>query len=186
MILYTRNDLPKLLNDLHLFGIGAEIGVYTGNFSAHILDMWRGSVLYSIDPWTHQGVKLDVSDVPQDEQNRIYSQAVENLRMFKNRSKILREYSVIASKQFKDESLDFVHIDARHDYRSFSADLSAWYPKVRIGGVVSGHDYKNSCVRKNLVEVKRAVDNFFIQRETVFSTVADNIPSWYVIRKANG
>ena len=41
----------------------------------------------------------------------------------------------------KDSSLDWVYLDADHSYAGCLADLIAWVPKVRYGGIVSGHDY---------------------------------------------
>jgi Methyltransferase domain len=49
--------------------------------------------------------------------------------------------SVAAGNLFPDQSLAWVHIDARHDYASVSADIAAWAPKVRIGGWLSGDDF---------------------------------------------
>ena len=49
--------------------------------------------------------------------------------------------SVSAARLFSDASLDWVHLDARHDYASVKADIAAWLPKVRVGGWLSGDDY---------------------------------------------
>lgn len=49
--------------------------------------------------------------------------------------------SLVAAELFGDESVGWVHIDARHDYPSVSADIAAWAPKVRPGGWLSGDDY---------------------------------------------
>jgi hypothetical protein len=49
--------------------------------------------------------------------------------------------SVTASRFFPDQSLDWVHLDARHDYASVKADIQAWLPKVRRGGWLTGDDY---------------------------------------------
>ncbi len=49
--------------------------------------------------------------------------------------------SVTASRLFGDASLDWVHLDARHDYAGLQADIQAWLPKVRPGGWLSGDDY---------------------------------------------
>lgn len=53
----------------------------------------------------------------------------------------LRMTSEQAAKCFEDESLDFVFLDADHGYPSVKKDIECWYPKVKIGGVISGHDY---------------------------------------------
>jgi Methyltransferase domain len=46
----------------------------------------------------------------------------------------------VAAK-YTDESLDFVYIDADHAYESVRRDIAAWWPKVRRGGALAGHDY---------------------------------------------
>jgi len=53
----------------------------------------------------------------------------------------LKTTSVEAAKQFEDNSLDFVHIDASHDYENVLVDIIAWYPKVKPGGFITGDDY---------------------------------------------
>ena len=60
---------------------------------------------------------------------------------FTNKFKTLRMASLAAAKLFDDRSLDFVFIDAAHDYESVKADILAWRPKVRLGGTLAGHDY---------------------------------------------
>ena len=49
--------------------------------------------------------------------------------------------SISAARLFSDASLDWVHLDARHDYASVKADIEAWLPKVKAGGWLSGDDY---------------------------------------------
>lgn len=49
--------------------------------------------------------------------------------------------SVAASTFFADRSLDWVHLDARHDREHLTADIAAWLPKVKRGGWLSGDDY---------------------------------------------
>lgn len=61
--------------------------------------------------------------------------------------------SVSASRLFADLSLDWVHLDARHDYANVKADIQAWLPKIRKGGWLSGDDYDE----KKWPEVVKAV-----------------------------
>ena len=49
--------------------------------------------------------------------------------------------SVVASRLFATASVDWVHLDARHDYASVKTDIQAWLPKVKPGGWLSGDDY---------------------------------------------
>jgi cephalosporin hydroxylase len=52
--------------------------------------------------------------------------------------------SMAASRLFADASIDWVHLDARHDYTNVTADIRAWLPKVKSGGWLSGDDYDES------------------------------------------
>jgi hypothetical protein len=63
--------------------------------------------------------------------------------------------SVSASRLFKDASVAWVHLDARHDYASVQADIQAWLPKVMPGGWLSGDDY--DAIKWS--EVVKAVDD---------------------------
>jgi hypothetical protein len=49
--------------------------------------------------------------------------------------------SLTAASFFADRSLEWVHLDARHDREHLIADIGAWLPKVRGGGWLSGDDY---------------------------------------------
>src|SRR4051794_7162434 len=118
----VRAELPHLLNARGLAGRGAEIGVMKGNFSATLLRDWHGRELLSIDPWL---------EVPENEG---HARAV--LAQFGARSRILVMTSEAAAAQVPDASLDFAYVDARHDYASVKADLAAWYPKIRPGGIL--------------------------------------------------
>ena len=176
----SRKDLPFLLNRLGLTDMGVEVGVAAGNYSRHILKHWNGKRLNMVDPYAYQGAVLDRSDDElQHAGNELFAHAV--VLDYKYRAALHKEFSVKAASHFFENELDFVYIDARHDFRSVWADLAAWYPKVKVGGIIAGHDYKNSFVRKNLVEVKRAVDKFFLLTgEKIHVTSRDNLPTFYV------
>ena len=49
--------------------------------------------------------------------------------------------SVTAASFFADRSIDWVHLDGRHDYEHVKADIAAWLPKVKVDGWLSGDDY---------------------------------------------
>lgn len=72
----------------------------------------------------------------------------------------IRMASVEASKLFEDESLDVVFIDASHKYQDVLEDLKSWFPKVKKGGKIAGHDYVPSH-KISVAGVIRAVNEFF-------------------------
>lgn len=84
-------------------------------------------------------------------------QPVKNI--LQDRLDIIRDLSVNASKKFKNESLDFIFIDACHDYECVKEDLNAWYPKLKKGGIIAGHDYYDGHAG-----VENAVNEFFYEK----------------------
>lgn len=185
VILPVRTELPVLLNERGLTGRGAEIGVARGEFSEHILDRWQGRELISIDPWREFApeVYADVTNVRQSAQDKSYEEASARLARFGDRSTIWRLTSLEAAERIDDGSLDFVYIDARHDYASVLEDIGAWYPKVRRGGIVAGHDYLDGEREQGIHGVKSAVQEFFGARgHRVTSTFFDSPwDSWLVV-----
>lgn len=127
----SRDDLPQFFVDMG-FKVGAEIGVYKGEFSQKFCQ--AGLKLYAIDPW-----KAYIG-TSQKRQDLLYEHTKKVLGKYKN-VKIIRESSMEAVEKFDDNSLDFVYIDANHEFRYIAEDLYEWYKKVRPGGIVSGHDY---------------------------------------------
>ena len=67
--------------------------------------------------------------------------ARENTKFALSRARLVRKPSVEAAPTFADASIDWIFIDGDHTYDGAIADLKAWYPKVRRGGLVSGDDY---------------------------------------------
>ncbi len=58
--------------------------------------------------------------------------------------------SVDVAKFFRDGTFDLVFLDGDHSEASVKADCLAWGPKVRVDGVLGGHDV-------NQTQVERAV-----------------------------
>ena len=176
-----RGDLPYLLNERRLLGCAAEIGVSRGKFSSRMLARWQGAHLLSIDPWTTAPADeyVDLENVAQDEQDARYEEVRSNLARYGGRSSVWRMTSAQAAERVPPRSLDFVYIDARHDYESMREDLKLWYPRVRPHGILAGHDYLDGNLPQGVFEVKRAVDEFCRQRGLRLHVTRDGEwPSW--------
>jgi hypothetical protein len=183
-VMAHRRELPGLLNDRGLVGQGVEVGVERGDFSELILRRWKGNRLISVDPWKSAPADeyKDVSNVSQEEHDLLYEQARRRLAPFGDRSVIWRTTSAEAAERVTPGSLDFVYLDARHDYESVKSDLEFWYDKIRPGGFLGGHDYLDGQRPQGVFGVKSAVDDFFGERGLeVKETYADRPwSSWFV------
>lgn len=121
-----RLHFGDLLNQKGLLGLAIEVGTLYGIFAKALLASWRGQKLYCVDPYC---------DIPQ-----ALPVARATLAPYGLRCCMLQDYSLQAVKNFPDDSLDFVYIDANHTPPHPFNDLVAWWPKVRPGGLLAGHD----------------------------------------------
>jgi len=168
-----RNEFCSILND---YQNGIEIGVASGNYSK-IIATWGFDNLFLVDKWEEfrdQRNKLTT----QEQCNKQYNTVCE---YFKDAEEveILKCSSIEASKKFVDDMFDFIYIDACHSYNAVLEDLYAWYPKCKIGGLYSGHDFV-------LPDVKKAVDEFCSDKGLSYQTTSGTHripPSWYLIKE---
>jgi hypothetical protein len=139
---------------------GAEIGVFKGTMSAALLSR-KDLSLVMVDSWAGDGADyMGQGDLharlSQDQQDSYYKTTLQNVGFAGGRATIIRKSSLEAAGYIEDGSLDFVFIDADHSYEGCKADIQAWSPKLKPGGLLSGHDYDHP----ELPGVKRAVDEF--------------------------
>lgn len=118
------------------FTKGAEIGVADGRHSETLCVNNPNLHLYAIDPWQNYEGYIDYT---KGRLEQFYNQAVQRLLPYN--VTIIRKRSTEAVRDFADGELDFVYIDGAHDFKSVAEDVCDWAKKVRIGGVVYGHDY---------------------------------------------
>ena len=97
---------------------------------------------------------------------------------------VIQERSERTARLFDDGSLDWIYLDANHEYSHVLQDLAAWVPKVKAGGVVAGHDFLDNVVTirgvPTVFGVKRTVNEFFVGQD-VFTT-EDPFPTWYLTK----
>jgi len=160
-----REDLPQFFKEQG-YKVGAEIGVYKGDFSRLFCE--NGFKMFAIDPWlaysNYYHLKAD-----QSQMEREFERATKKLAPYD--CTIIRKTSLEALEDIPDESLDFVYIDGNHDFLHATEDIWHWSRKVRKGGVISGHDYWNG-THQHLCDVKWVLDGI---------TQALRIKNWYVV-----
>jgi predicted O-methyltransferase YrrM len=173
------NGLAGLLRDMGV-KVGAEIGTEHGLYAKCLLKTIPGLKLYCIDAWESYG---DYRARAKDRQITFYEEAKQRLSPYN--CELIRAYSMDAVKVFEDESLDFVFIDANHDFAHATEDIAHWSKKVKKGGIVSGHDYFRKHVPDEQIHVKDVVNgwtySYGINPWFVFT--GDKGPSWAWVKQ---
>lgn len=130
-----------------------EVGVCCGRTSRamgdHVLD-----VLFAVDPFDDF-----IGDLP------LWQQVNVNLYdlIASGKVRLVRERSPKAAERLKVEApFDLVFIDGDHSYEAVKADIHAWLPLLRSGGMIAGHDHNDLPQHEG---VKRAVDEILPKRE---------------------
>jgi hypothetical protein len=177
----NREDFYKLI-DHKEYRLCVEIGVQRGNFSEYLLKSNSLTKLYLIDCWAYQDNYLDMANISNAQQQSYYQYV--NQRFSQNsRVKIIREFSTKACELFEDGSLDFIYLDADHSYEAIKKDIEIWYPKLRTGGTLAGHDYFDGVVPQGNFGVKTAV-NEFIEKHNYKLNITNESQwqSWYFLK----
>lgn len=135
-----RLGLPVYLNTVGLKGIAVEVGTHRGAYAFDFLSRWLGTKLYCVDIWQpyDDGDPASLGNREDD-----YQFCLTRLSPFINRGicVVHRKDSKESSKLFQDNLLGFAYIDACHRYDAVLSDLRTWWPKVKPGGIIAGHDF---------------------------------------------
>jgi hypothetical protein len=183
--LQHRKKIPHLLRRLGLNRRICEIGVRTGR---HLDTLVRGSVpseFVAIDPWIDDDVpSRNDAGYSQSQLDKLEAEVRTKFEKFGDCGKIIRGYSFEVADQFPDEYFDYVYIDADHSYEAVKQDLADWYPKVRKGGILAGHDYVERKLSRVRFGVRKAVDEFVKQHNVeYFSTTPEHLASWLILKE---
>lgn len=161
------------------FQHGVEVGVWRGGYSQELFKANPSLRLIGVDPWRAYGEYHDKKN-DQARLDEARRGAVELFAKYTG-GELWRVTSQKAAARVPDGSLDFVYLDGNHGREFIDADLAAWVPKVRSGGVVSGHDYAERTPADPGYQVKAAVDAFTADRGIApwFVLAKDKHPSWF-------
>jgi len=155
----SRKELPEFLKQRGLKK-GVEVGVSWGQ---NIVDYCKAGLdITGIDPWkdTRDNTYRKIISVPGCKTiEEVHQTAINRTKDYPN-CKLVQKLSVDALDDFPDRSLDFVYIDASHDFGYIAMDLYHWSRKVKKGGVIAGHDYYSTTGIRAIRHVGNVVDAF--------------------------
>lgn len=164
---------------------GVEVGVFEGEMSSALLRNRPDLRLAMVDSWEAAGAAYTGdsgdwhADLTNHDQERFYQNAVQNVEFAKGRAHIHKMRSTDAAKLATPDKYDFVFIDADHSYEGCKADIAAWFPRVRDGGWLCGHDYENADFPK--FGVTHAV-NEFVKKYGLELELGKNF-TWFVWKR---
>jgi hypothetical protein len=190
-LLTCRKDIPAWLKACGYKRL-AEIGVREGNH----LKTWVAAnpdLLLGVDLWADEGVlSRNDKSFNQERLDKMFSDLLAWGTRHSFNMALLRGDSVKLAEAVKDGDLDFVYIDADHTYEAVKADIAAWWPKVRVGGTLSGHDYVKRTLPNGVsFGVIQAVNEFAASlgiTEPVWNTAGapdqgkDFYASWFITK----
>lgn len=110
--------------------MAVEIKNSNKNINFYCVDTWGGSIEHEFD-------ERIINDT-------LYNSFLKNIEPVKDYINPIRKSSEEASKDFEDNSLDFIFIDAGHSYEDVINDLNKWYPKLKENGIIAGHDFSQA------------------------------------------
>ena len=182
----NRTIMAQTLKELD-FKVGVEVGVAQG-WHAEILCRENPQLkLYAVDVWKRYSGYGEYTD----RITRYYQEAKKRLAPYN--CKLIKKFSADAAKKFKDGSLDFVYIDGAHDFKNVAIDLCEWSKKVRVGGIVYGHDYQRWRRGRSVVDVKDVIQAFVYAHKirplfVIANGIRDpkfggDVPGWMFVRQ---
>ena len=154
---------PNLYSTMvKIFSTGShfvEIGSWKGRSAAYmgveIHNSGKKIQFDCIDTWRGSATEEQHSEDSDVKSGRLFETFSKNIDPVKHVVNPIVLDSVAASKLYQDNSVDFVFIDGDHRYEMVLKDIESWFPKVKIGGIIAGHDYAWS------KDVRRAVHEYF-------------------------
>lgn len=134
----TWKDLKWLHKTAKAVETFVEVGSWAGRSSDAILSGCKGKV-WCVDTWKGAKDVFDSTNSMAKERDML-SIFMSNVGHYRNLHTVVKP-SVEAAKDFADNSIDCIFIDAGHTYEEVLQDIDAWLPKVKDTGILCGHDY---------------------------------------------
>jgi len=133
-----------------------EVGSWLGRSAAlmgvEIINSKKDIEFYCIDPWIDGGPDLRNTKHYKQLTRPPFELFTENTRPVAHVITPLQGMSVEMAAHFEDGTVDFLMLDGDHSYEAVKADIEAWMPKMRKGGIISGDDYLWPGVKKAVQE----------------------------------
>ena len=191
---FSREHLPTVVADtldenkpLKIVEVGVETGAY--------LDLYYPQLelitekFYLVDMWQYEGNEDFVDKYSGGNYNNELEKGYDRVkRLYGDNPKVqmCKGSSEDWAEKFEDGFFDYLYLDADHSKKSVLADLKSWYPKVKNGGIIAGHDVycdQNNAFREHF-DVEGALAEFFTedQQENIHLTNEYAYKTWIYLK----
>ena len=203
---YALTRREQLLQFFPKGGVGVEIGVAQGDYSATILESAQPAELHLVDPWSHLedgsdllGASAMLADVdgaaggefgapPENREGDEQFAAITARFQGDRRVRLHRQYSYKAAPGFADGCFDFVYLDGNHQYEFVLRDLQDFAAKLKPGGLLFGHDFfEDPFAKEEHYGVVDAVNTFLKRSDFRFLLLtSEPFPTYCLARRLDG
>jgi predicted O-methyltransferase YrrM len=160
----------------------AFVGLFAYNKTIVEVGVWHGKTTFALSAFTSNGevgyeklYAIDTFQGSEEHQAELQGSSFEeDYRAFLkeknlNKVEVIKDFSTNACHRFEDESVDLVFIDASHDYENVKADILAWMPKIKKGGMIMFHDYPEPTDPNGGFEDLTKAVNFYVRDSGLFT-----------------
>jgi len=138
----------------HFVEVGSWKGKSAAFMTVEIINSGKDIKFDCVDTWLGSEEHQEGAGFfdPLIKEGKLFDHFIDNMKSVEEHYTPVRLPSVEAARKYEDSSLDFVFIDAAHDYDNVKADIHAWYPKIKEDGILAGHDWGYPPVAKAVQE----------------------------------
>lgn len=133
--------VAKAPREAQFVEVGSWLGRSAALMAVEIVNSKKNINFVCVDPWTDGGPDLKDTKYYKQLPKPVYQTFLENIRPVRHVVTPLRMTSLMGATKFADGEIDFLMLDGDHNYGAIRADIDAWLPKMKKGGVISGDDY---------------------------------------------
>lgn len=145
--------VKKFKENSHFVEIGSWMGRSASFMAVEIINSGYDNIKFDcIDTWQGSAEHKEHEIIKTDD---LFNQFKKNISSVSHIINPIRLNSINASKLYEDNSLDFIFIDASHEYEDVKNDILHWTPKVKKNGIIAGHDFTENWkgVKKAVIEI---------------------------------
>jgi predicted O-methyltransferase YrrM len=150
-----------------------EVGSWVGESSRAIADaIGEAGTLICVDHWNGSSTDTTSEWARAAGPDGVFNVFQKNMASYIDSGAIMfeRKDSLTAAEEYNGPQFDLIYLDAGHTKEELAADIKAWWPHLRVDGILAGHDYGIA-----FPGVKEAVDGFvsFMGHEVAVSLSGD-------------